>query len=193
MTPTTELEAVNFLLATIGESPVNSLTDAPIEAELAQETLAETSRAVQSQGWHFNTDPSYKILPDLSGNINLPASTLRADASRSVANKDLVQRGTRMYDRQNHTYDIGEPTELDLVVGLDFTDLPEVARRYITAKAARVYQGKLVGSESLNNFAVQEEREAYIAMQEFENSSADANIFETPSVFAVINRRFRGY
>ena len=53
---TTELEAVNTLLHTIGEAPVNSLTGTlPIDATLANNTLSEVSREVQSAGWHWNT------------------------------------------------------------------------------------------------------------------------------------------
>ena len=52
---TTELEAVNSMLATIGEAPVNSITGTlPLDASLAKNTLNEINREVQSAGWHFN-------------------------------------------------------------------------------------------------------------------------------------------
>ena len=53
---TTQLEAVNTLLHTIGEAPVNSLTGTlPIDATLALNTINEISREVQAAGWHFNS------------------------------------------------------------------------------------------------------------------------------------------
>jgi hypothetical protein len=48
--PTTELEAVNTILSTIGESPVSSLGDQmTVDAVLAQNILHEVSREVQTE------------------------------------------------------------------------------------------------------------------------------------------------
>ena len=56
---TTELEAINIMLAAIGEAPINKLTDTlPVDARLAQSTLTEVSKEVQSEGWSFNTERS---------------------------------------------------------------------------------------------------------------------------------------
>ena len=51
----TELEAVNILLTTIGEAPVNTLTGNQVtDVTVATQVLLEISREIQSQGWHFN-------------------------------------------------------------------------------------------------------------------------------------------
>ena len=57
LSPTTKLEAVNTMLTSIGEQPVQTddfagLSDAAIAAQI----LDNVSRAVQSRGWIFNTD-----------------------------------------------------------------------------------------------------------------------------------------
>ena len=53
---TTELEAVNIMLAAIGEAPINSLIGTlPVDARIAQSTLTEVNKSVQSEGWSFNT------------------------------------------------------------------------------------------------------------------------------------------
>lgn len=55
-TRTTELEAVNTILSTIGEAPLNTLTGSlPVDGTIAKNVLSEVAREVQSQGWHFNT------------------------------------------------------------------------------------------------------------------------------------------
>ena len=55
-TRTTQLEAVNTMLSTIGEAPVNSLTGSlPVDASMAVNILNEVNREVQSAGWKFNT------------------------------------------------------------------------------------------------------------------------------------------
>lgn len=59
---TTELEAINYMLACIGEAPVDSL-DAPLGADvqMALNILRNTTREVQAQGWRFNTDFGLEI------------------------------------------------------------------------------------------------------------------------------------
>ena len=54
-----------------------------------------------------------------------------------------------MYDKVNHTYNIGKALKLDVVVLLTFDLLPEIARRYIAIKASRIFQERVVGSAEL--------------------------------------------
>lgn len=188
MTPTTKLEAVNIMLSTIGESPVNSLSSGLVDAEMAETILNSVSRSVQSEGWNFNREYGMKMGPSLSGEITVPNNTLRADATMTPDSLDLVQRGTRMYDKRNHTYKINKDVTLDLVVQLEFEELPEVARRYIAIKAARIFQDRVVGSDTLHGFGQQDEAQAYFELKEFESDSEDFNIMDNYSVYRVIDR-----
>ena len=61
---TTQLQAVNSMLSTIGEAPVNSLDSGLVDAETAETVLNEVSRDVQSFGWNFNTEPDYVFNPN---------------------------------------------------------------------------------------------------------------------------------
>jgi hypothetical protein len=198
MTPTTKLEAVNIMLSTIGESPVNSLSSGLVDAELAETILDATSRAVQSETWHFNRESKVRFAPNLSGEIILPTNILKADANLDADSinrqtstglpLDLVQRGTKMYDKYNHTFNIGKSVELDIVVGLDFDELPEVAKRYITIKAGRTFQDRVVGSSTLHGFQEADEARAYYELKETEGDTSDFNILNNYDVFAVIDR-----
>ena len=82
-TPTTKLEAVNSMLSTIGEAPVNSLTSGLVDAETAETILNEVSRSVQAHGWNFNSEPDYTVAADTSGNVVLPTEIIRADLANS--------------------------------------------------------------------------------------------------------------
>src|SRR5689334_6681077 len=101
--PTTELEAVNVLLSTLGESPVNSLSgNLTTDASLARTKLAEVSKSVQGRGWNFNTDLDYPLTRDSDGYINLPPNIARVELSRRTYPEVMaVQRGMRLYDRKN--------------------------------------------------------------------------------------------
>jgi hypothetical protein len=188
MTPTTKLEAINIMLSTIGESPVNSLQSGLVDAELAETILENISKSVQAEGWNFNREQRLEVSPTVAGEIVVPLNTLRADASLVTNSKDLVQRGSRMYDKQKHTYNIGEAVKLDLIIELDFTELPEVARRYIAIKSARVFQDRVVGSDALHSFTMQDEASAYFQLKDFELDTEDYNIMDNYDVYRVLDR-----
>lgn len=189
MTPTTKLEAVNIMLSTIGESPVNSLSSGLVDAEMAETILNSVSREVQGQGWNFNREFALTVGPTLDGEIVIPNNVLRADATLTPDSYDLVQRGSRMYDKKNHTFKISREVKLDLVVQLEFEELPEVARRYIAIKASRIFQDRVVGSDTLHGFNQQDEAQAYFELKEFESDVEDFNIMDNYSVYRVIDRR----
>ena len=188
LSATTKLEAVNIMLSTIGENPVNSLTSGLVDAELAETILGSVSKAVQSEGWNFNTEKKVSFSADSSGHIILPANILRADATVEADALDLVQRGLKMYDKKNHTYNINKAVNLDTIIELEFETLPEVARRYITLKASRIFQDRVVGSETLPKFNQEDEFMAYSQLKDFEADSEDISIFDNNSVFEVIDR-----
>ena len=69
---TTELESINIMLAAIGEAPVNSLTGTvPVDVRLAQSTLTEVNKEIQSEGWSFNTEIDVTLVRDGSNQISL--------------------------------------------------------------------------------------------------------------------------
>lgn len=178
-TPTSELEAVNTMLLVIGESPISSLSAgaAVADAVTAQNTLSEVNRAVQSKGWHFNTDKSLTLTPAAFTNeITLPTNCIRVDTVDEDRDLDVAQRGTRLYDRKNHTYEFEDSVKVDMVILLPFTDLPESARHYITVRSARVFQARTVGSDALYQFSREDEQDALIGLKKAEGITGDYNI-----------------
>ena len=192
-TPTTKLEAVNSMLSTIGEAPVNSLSSGLVDAETAETILNEVSRSVQAQGWNFNSEPDYTVAADTSGNVVLPREIIRADLANSEtkyrsSKQEYIQRGHKMYDKVKHSFNIGKALKLDVVVLLDFEVCPEVARRYIAVKAARIFQERVVGSDSLSAMNRNDEQEALFALQEMEGDNGDYNIFDDYGTASVLSR-----
>ena len=189
-TPTSKIEAVNSMLSTIGEAPVNSLSSGLVDAETAETILNEVSRSIQAQGWNFNTEPNYSIIADAFGNVNLPSNILRADAPSKYRNStnEYIQRGSKIYDKRQHTFNIGKDLKLNVVVLLDFTDLPEVVRRYITVKSARIFQERVVGSDTLSAMNRNDEQEALFALREMEGDNGDYNIFDDYGTASVLDR-----
>ena len=195
-TLTSKLEAVNSMLGHIGESPVNSISNTnalPVSAATAITTLEEVSRAVQSVGWQFNTEVGVTLSPAGDGTITLSDDILEIDhVSPSV---DIVQRGLSLFDRSNNTAVFTTDLTVDQTRFLEWESLPEQARRYITLRASRVFQGRIVGSRELEALIARDEYKAYGALMDYDSGSSDRTIFDNYEVATRIgiNRNYDLY
>ena len=131
-----------------------------VEADVAETILESVNREVQGQGMDFNRELNVTFNPDSNSNIILPANILRADSTQRNNNLDLVQRGLKMYNRTDNTFTVTQTVYLDIVTMLNFEDLPEVAKRYITVRAARIFLDRTVGSTTLLGFTLKDEAQA---------------------------------
>ena len=193
MALTTQLEAVNVMLGNIGESPVNALSplsSLPVSARTAISVLDEVSRDVQSEGWHFNTVDKVTLSPNVNGEIFLTDDVLHIDTLDN--SKDIVQRGQQLFDRGENTLVFDNDLKVAVTYLLDFTELHEQARRYITLKASRVFQGRIVGSQELEQQILREELKARQNLEEADGNGADRTIFDNYDVASCvgINRNY---
>ena len=192
--PTTKLEAVNICLSNIGEAPVSSITSGLlVDAQIASDVVDESSRAVQSVGWNFNTEV-FLLTPDNDGFINIPSSALRVDTVKENIGENLVVRGSRLYNKEDNTFLFTSAKRLEIVLFLEFEDLPEVARRFITLHAMRVFQERQLGVDALSAQNRDDERRAWAALLDDEAQSSDYNMLTGSSgVYNVVSRSvFRG-
>jgi len=61
----TELDAVNSILMSVGETPVNTLTVQSPEVAIAQKTLRQVCREIQAEGGHTTQRMSILSTPIL--------------------------------------------------------------------------------------------------------------------------------
>lgn len=158
----TEIEAVNILLATIGSSPVTNL-ESPQNADvrMASDILRTALREVQAEKWYFNTEDNYPLSADGTGQIYVPINLISIDClGRYGEHIDAVVRGSRLYDRANHTYTFTGTIYANVLWCLDFNDLPETAKLYVVTKAARRYQEEMLGDPSLRTWTREDEERA---------------------------------
>ena len=187
---TTELEAINIMLAAIAEAPINSLTGTlPVDAVTARSTLAEFNKEVQSEGWSFNTEIDVTLTRDGSNQISLPANVLRVDANiHQHPTIDPIQRGLKLYDRQNNKFEFEEDLICTVVYFRTFDEIPEQARRYINVKAARVFIDRLVGDQGLRTYTQEDEVRARTILTETDYANADHNLLRgDPSLTSVFD------
>jgi len=191
LTPTTELEAVNIMLATIGEAPINDLeTASTYDVAFAKRILAEVDREVQSFGYKFNSDVQVDLARDNNGFINLPANLLRL---RLVQRSDVdpVMRGTKLYDRMNKTNVFTvDLVAKKIVYRLQFEDLPETARHYICLRAARRFQNRVQGDKLASEITQRDEFEARSILRKDQEDERQLSMLEGPGAYDVINRQW---
>lgn len=185
MVPTTSLQAVNLILEAIGQSPVASLPHPGTDAETALKRLGEASVETQAEGWSYNTDLGFIIDPGTDGSITLPANTIRVrpvwrnppNTTAPIAlgvgprGRNLVRRGNKLYDRLNHTFNVGAAVAVDLTSCLAFDDLPQGARWYIAMKAARRMTAGATVSGTAYQFTKADEDEARLRMEQEEDDT----------------------
>lgn len=185
--PMTKLDAVNQMLASIGQSPVSSLNVSGIkDVAVAVLALNTQLRLVLNDGWSFNTDDEYELVPDGSNNVLVPAGALWVDPL--YRSDDFVMRsngGTMMlYDRNDRTFTITKnPVKVSVIWGFDFEEIPQAARSYISTKAARVFQSQSVGSEVLYKYTADMESEALGVLNKMERRTKDRNMLRKDPAF----------
>lgn len=178
---TSQLDAVNVLLSAISEAPVNTL-EPPIEsvdASSALNLLNEIDLAVQGRGWWFNREYRLKLAPGDGGNIQLPSQTLQLTkstwANASSVPCKVVERAKKLYDPINHTNVFTVPVCCDLIVRIGWDDMPEAARRYITIRAAKQFQGRYQGSAIVDAITRDEVETALTTLQQHEDANERHN------------------
>ena len=190
---TTKLQAVNTLLSIIGEAPLNQLTP-PLtgDAALAERTLDEISTEVQGAGWSWNT-MVYKQIPlDANGHSTLASNTLAVRFNPlSYPSQRFVLRGTKLFDRVENKYDLrgslgvaltGGTSDLiaEIVEELDWDDIPETGRRYITIRAGRVFANRAVTSQSIESYTADDEENALQILKRTEDMAQNNNFISGP-------------
>ncbi|AZC49490.1 Phage tail fiber protein [Pseudomonas chlororaphis subsp. piscium] len=163
ITPATELDAINEIIGIIGQAPINSLEDeADIDSLNAQRILQGVSRELQSKGWSWNIEAT-----NLSPDATTQKITFRDDWLR-LEGASVVRREGYLYDLSNQTNLFKASVSVDIVRLIDFVDLPEVVRKYVTTKATKIFQARSVGAAELDREAREELQEAYQTLMEYE-------------------------
>ena len=191
-TRTTELEAVNTILSTIGEAPLSTLTGSlPVDGTTAKNILNEISREVQSAGWHFNTQYKVDLTRDTNNKVPVGTDVVRVELSNKYdkSSYDVVQRGSYLFNlaKNSETFD-QDFTENTLIYLLDFDKLPEQARRYITIRSARVFHDRTLGANTLHKFSSEDEAKSLSVMKQAETATGDNTIFDSDLQKYIVNR-----
>ncbi len=205
----TKLEAVNDILLSIGEKPVNSLASGLPDAALAQAVLDKVSRQVQLEGWNSNTRRGIELTRDVANKIAVPINTLRVKTTNAISSRKTTRPPLSGHinvtvrrsadDTQFLLYDLDKDSELwtadatltvDIVQMLQFEHLPTALQLYIAALAGRKFQAGTMASRILWEFTEIAVEEALVmALNDDEEQSGDNIKRENAHMHNVVFRR----
>jgi hypothetical protein len=164
----TDVEAINMMLRSINEQPIQSLNSGQIDAEQAEAILTQVSREIQSQGWHANTRRSVVLTQNAATQFVVPINVLKIDSVNPDSGRqtstpapsafynvglrrNAANDGYLLYDIDNDTELWPTPTTMtvDIVEFLPFNELPHSLQTHIYTAAAHRFQKAAVASTVL--------------------------------------------
>ena len=140
--------------------------------------LRQENRAVQSEGWQFNSDVGLRLSPDTEGEIKLPLDTLKVDVTDSPE-PDVTFRAGKLYNRRKATYQFDQPMTLDVITLIPFNDLPTAAQDYVRCRAGRKFLNRVIGTSDSLSYSAKDEKDARGVLEADEESQADRSIFDS--------------
>lgn len=175
------LGMINDSLLAIGEAPYVDGTDPttlPLgtDGETASRIIRSTMIEVQSRGWFFNTDYDFELVPDTNDFITMPPNTLKVDFGRSDNPHRYIMKSGKIYDNKEQTFKITQKLYPDVIWLIDYSELPPEAYEYISLRAARKFQQKVIGSTELAQFTNIDEQDALFNLQRLQLQINDYNI-----------------
>ena len=180
-----ELQAVNQILASVGQAPVTTLEQTNPDVAIAYNTLQQVSREVQAEGWTFNKEYHYPLKPDTDQEFKIPDNMLQMDLCMDELynrDKDPIRRDGKLYDRNSHSFKWEEDKThyFDIIWLFEWSDLPPTIRDYIVSRASAIVSMRIVGDPNL--YQVLAQQEAYMRSNalQYETEQGDYTFFGHP-------------
>jgi hypothetical protein len=181
---TTTLSVVNACLASMGETPLNAISEPHEFKASAIRALAKSSRSLQARGWWYNTEAMTLTPAPTTGFMQLAGDVIKWQSGvrstdllvRSQAKPWLIQRGSRLYDTRTRSYSITEDVTGEVVREIPFEDLPPVVADYIAADAVLKFQSNYDGDNNRRQELLQELAQARMEVNAEETRQLASNV-----------------
>jgi hypothetical protein len=168
------------MLGTMGEKPLNSLTDSHAMLAAALGKLDDTNRSVQADGWWFNMEELTLTPSPIDDAIYLPNDCL----SVRTPTRNLVKRGNRIYNLEGGSYEFDSTLDVEMIREVEFEDLPEIAATYISKKAILGFQTDYDGDVTKAKLLHDEIRQAFIGINTAHTRNRTANFLRSNTTLA---------
>lgn len=169
------LSVVNLMLGTMGEKPLNALTDSHAMLSAALGKLDELNRSIQSDGWWFNMEDLTLTPSVIDSAIYLPNDCLEVRTPLF----NLVKRGNRIYNLHGGTYAFTSNLDVEMIREVEFEDLPEIAATYISARAVMAFQVDYDGDTAKGRQLAENVRVGFIGINTAHTRNRRSNFLKT--------------
>lgn len=188
LTALTELEAVNKIIGTIGESPIDTLDGMTDDDAInALRILRDINRQEQARGWSFNRVPRYTLYPDKTTKKIKWNNNFLFIKSYYPFMK-LIHSGDYVKNLFSDSFIFEHPVDVEIVLHVPFEELPDPMRNYIIAKACYVFQNNYFGDESLIKTTQMQVQEAWQFLQEYEIDNNNFSMLDNLHVRKLLMR-----
>ena len=179
----TKLDAINLMLAAIGSDPVNDVDETDVDVANAIRLLEDTSRNLQRQGWDFNT-AEYTMYPNKDNKIRWIDTILKFTSDDGA----YAKRGEFLYDNTNMTFYFKDKVVLQVVIAVDFEDLPDCFKRYIASKAAFQFAQRYLGDQTTTEILQFDMQDAWSQIVQYDMDMGDYNMLKLTNIAEVLQR-----
>jgi hypothetical protein len=189
MTYLTQLDVVNDMLASLGESPINTLDEGHPLVAAGLRAINTASWREQSKSWWFNLE-LVKLVPDVTGTIYVPEDTIRVDPRDGT--QAYTQRGRRLYNNfasaSIDKYNFSGAVECWLVRHIAFEDLPAPAQTLVSYSAQKDFQKAYDADRDKFQQLVIDYRDALVTLNAEHIRNRNVNLLNTASVAGKLAR-----
>lgn len=182
-----ELDVINEMLATMGEAPLNQLDEDHPYVAAGRRFLASTNRKVQARGWWFNTE-WLSMVPDATSNfVYIPEDIISAEGIRNLCAYRYTQRGRRLYDVTNGTFEITEnPVAIQIIREIPFDEVPPTAQDAIGQNAVLRFQKNYDADPQKTREQTQDAADAMIILKSEHTRQMKTNLIYRTTVGAKV-------
>ncbi len=183
----TELDAVNNIIGTLGEAPIDTLENlTDVDSINAYRILQEVNRQEQARGWSFNIIEGYTLNPDTADNNQIPWNSNYLFLKS--AEYKLVRAGQYVKDLITNTTVFPSSIDVDIVLFIPFEELPEQMRSYIVAKAGAMFQAAYYGDENMMKMIDIQVQDTWQHLMDYEMDANDYSMLDNEHVQELLSR-----
>ena len=184
----TELDAVNNIIGTLGEAPIDTLEDLTnVDAINALRILEDVNRQEQSRGWSFNLIENFTLNPDINDNNRIPWNNRYLFLKGQEGTK-LVRYGKHIKDLVRNSDYFPKPIQAEVILWIPFEELPEQMRSYIVAKAGFMFQSAYYGDDGMTTVINMQVQDAWQHLMDYEMDDNNYSMLDNEHVKELLAR-----
>jgi len=154
------------------------------DVAIALNTLNEVSREVQAEGWSFNKEYDYPLVPNSNQEVVISNDMLQIDLNKNYTqnmDRDAIYRDGKLYDKTAHSYTwTDEKLYVDIIWYMSWSSIPTPIQSFIIAKAATIVSSRIIGDSNQFQMLQQKEALARSTALEYECNQGDYTFFGSP-------------